>query len=372
MSLIVHHYFPYKSANVGDALVAHAIQKALRQHWGPLQFVNFAVNNRIKITDVETGLYGRNLELSNSEANLIVVGGSNLLEPRKPLRRNHPNAKWHWGVHTDLQSLQKLRVPVILIGMGTGSDWKQPIRPYSAKAAEEVKFLHEYALASAVRDEPTRARLAEIGVSTQCTGCPVTFITDRPVQHVTDVKPLLVSMPPARILKTWSGKWFMLQTIKYLQWLREQGVSIVATLHERADQDFAPLWIPRDIPIFYTEDVSELIGRYEDSCGVIGFRLHAALLSLGLGKPIVPVNIDWRGRAFSQTFGLEDIALEPGRWGQFQRLRELTLQLLHGDDLLVNRLNFDKQRFLVKFHQFLKQAASVSQATPLAQFRAAA
>ncbi len=372
MTPVVHHYFPYKSANVGDALVAHAIQTALRRHWGPLDFVNVAVNNRIKDTAEVTGLQGKNLERSNAEADLIVIGGSNLLEPRKSSRANHVNSQWHWGVQTDIQSLRKLRVPVLLIGMGTGSDWKRPILPYSIKAAEEVRFLHQYALASAVRDEPTRAKLAEIGISTQCTGCPVTFLTDRPVEHTTADKPLLVSLPPARILKTWSGKWFMHQTMKYLGWLRQQGIPFVATLHERADQDFAPLWVPQGIPVFYTENVSELIARYEDSSGVIGFRLHAALLSLGLGKPIVPVNVDWRGRAFSQTFGLQDIALEPGKWGHFQRLRTLTLQLHRGDDQLLNRLRNDKERFLLRFDHFLDHAESTYRGLTSTQHNAAA
>ena len=357
MTRVVHHYFPHGSSNVGDTLVAHAIQQALRRYWGPLEFVNIAVNDRFKGSVEPTGLHGRNIDRSNAEADLVVVGGSNLLEPRKPSKNNPSLSQWHWGVQTDGESLKRLKTPVMLIGMGTGSDWGQSIRLYTSKASNEVRQLFQLSFASAVRDEMTKEKLAEIGVTTQCTGCPVTFLTDRPVESQADEKPLLVSLPPARILKTWSGRWFMHQTMNYLRWLHQNDVVFIATLHERADKEFAPHWLPRGTETFYTEDVGELIDRYEESCGVIGFRLHAALLSLGLGKPIVPANVDWRGRGFSQTFGLDDIALEPGRWGHFRRLRNLTKQLLDGNDTLMARLNYQKQHYLRKYQQFHQEAA---------------
>lgn len=364
MKHVVHHYFPHGSSNVGDTLVAHAIQKALVKHWGPCEFVNIAVNNRFAATRDNSGLHGKNIARSNAEANLVAVGGSNLLEPRKPSR--HKNTPWQWGVQTDVESLLQLHVPVLMIGMGTGSDWGSPVRPYPTSAAEEIRLLRQNSVACAVRDELTRQKLADIGVEALCTGCPVTFLTDRPVEQTSPSKPLLVSLPPARILKTWSGRWFMWQTMNYIKWLRKQGIKFIATLHERADLDFAPQWLPRDVEQFYTEDVSELIERYEDSCGVIGFRLHAALLSLGLGKPIVPVNVDWRGRAFSHTYGLRHLALEPGTWGHFQRLRKLTLQLLEGEHSLISLLRMEKQRYQQRYHQFLKDAyTNFNQTIPL-------
>jgi len=358
MAITVHHYFPFGSTNVGDALVAHAIRTALPRHFGPIEVVPFPVNDRCKNSDLPFGLLGENLARTNTEADLVVIGGSNLLEPRRPVRPNHSKANWHWGVCTDVESLRSLRVPLLLLGMGSGSDWGQRIRSYSPRAAEEVRALHETAFASAVRDETTVRQLAEIGVNTRCTGCPVTFLTDRPVAPQTPSSPLLVSLPPARILKTWSGKWFMHQTMRYLRWLQRQGVALIATLHERADLEFAPHWVPRGIECFYTERVDELIGRYGDSCGVIGFRLHAALLALGLGKPIVPVSIDWRGRAFVRTFHLEDMALEPAAWCQFRKLRAWTLRLLRNDPSLLGRLQLEKERFRRSHHRFLAQAAT--------------
>jgi polysaccharide pyruvyl transferase WcaK-like protein len=355
--MLVHHFYPAASSNVGDTLVAYAIHQALRRHFGPIQVTAIPVNHRHAREGEPTGLLHENIERSNREADLVVVGGSNLLEPRKPSKRNQANSRWHWGVQTEVDALQQLRTPLLLLGMGTGSDWAQPIRPYTDKAAAEIRVLFHRALASAVRDEPTRRELKNIGVETLCTGCPVTFLTDRPVTADTS-KPLIVSLPPARILKTWTGQWFMHQTMRYLRWLHKQSASFIVTLHERADLDFAPRWLPKGMPYFYTEEVTELIDRYEDCSGVIGFRLHAALLSLGLGKPIVPVNVDWRGRGFTHTFGLQDVALEPGTWGGFQHLRQLTMDHLQGENGVTKRLRLQKEHYRQKFEAVLQHAAS--------------
>ncbi|MBL8823983.1 MAG: polysaccharide pyruvyl transferase family protein [Planctomycetia bacterium] len=354
MALTVHHYFPRNSSNVGDTLVAHAIQKALGKHLGMIQWVNLPVNERFE-AGVPTGLRDSNLKRTNEEADMVVVGGSNLLEPRKPSKMVQPD-KPGWGVATSVESLQQLQVPMLLIGMGTGSDWGQPIRQYTPQAKLEVQWLHEKAFACAVRDMPTQQQLAQIGIEAECTGCPVTFLTDRPVTAHKDAGPLLVSLPPARLLKSWSGKRFMASAMQYLHWLMKENVDFIVTLHERADLDFASQWVPAGIERFYTEDVDTLIARYEQSRGTIGFRLHAALLSLGLGKPIVPVNVDWRGRAFTHTFGLQDLALEPNKWGQFQQLKEHTQQLLQNDSRLIDRLAQQKQKFMQQFNSFLNHA----------------
>ena len=120
--------------------------------------------------------------------------------------------------------------------------------------------------------------------------------------------------------------------------------------------------VPPGVDVFHTDDLDELIARFEDSCGVIGFRLHAGLLGLGLGKPIVPVGVDWRGLASIHTFQLWDLAIRPFRFGQASKLRRLTHMLLDGDPALFDRLDrlldgvgYDggggHDRFLHRFHR---------------------
>lgn len=354
MTTIVHHYFPLGSDNIGDHLVARAIRTALARHLGPVEIVAMPVNDRYK-GDRPIGLRGENVDRSNREADLIVVGGSNLLEPRR-LKANSAGRPG-WGVFTDAESIDRIAKPLLLLGMGTGSDFGRPVPDYDPVSAEQVKRLHEKAFASAVRDDATLNQLAGIGVQTVCTGCPVTFLTDRPVKGADHSLPLIVSLPPNRIRRQLKGRLFMRAAVDYIAWLQRKGVPVVVTLHETSDLPLAKEILPRSVEQFYTEDLDELMQRYEASRGVIGFRLHAGLLGLGLGKPIIPVGVDWRGQAFVETFGLSDIAIKPAWFGEFRKLRVLTDRLLDDDVSLLGALDKAKTKFSSRYEQFLASAA---------------
>jgi hypothetical protein len=355
--LTVHHYFPLGSENVGDHLVVRAIRAAIIKHFGEANFVDMPANDRYKGNDRPIGLRGENLRRTNAQADLVVVGGSNMLEARKPRRKGLFGKIGGWSVFTDVESIRNLRVPLLLAGMGTGSSFGKRIRRYYPPAIDEIRLLHEKAFASAVRDVTTVQKLADVGVSTQCTGCPVTFLTDRPVAPGDPTQPLLVSFPPPRIIERVGGRAYMAAAMRYIQTLRDRGIPLIVTLHDLIDLEPARQWAPAGVEIFCTADLDELIARFENSRGVIGFRLHAALLGLGLGKPVIPVGVDWRGLAFIETFGLRDLSTRAHRPAQFQKLLGLTDRLLANDSELISRLAQGKAKYLACYDQFLSNAA---------------
>src|SRR5437868_3293567 len=256
MPMVVHHYFPLGSTNVGDHLVARAIRDAVLRHFGAVEFVEIPVNDRYRDADRPIGLQGENLDRTNAEADLVIVGGSNLLEPRKPRR-----GRGGWGVFTDVNSIRRLRPPLMLLGMGTGSSFGKSIRRY---------------------------------------------------------------YPPAR--------------------------------DDAIDVEPAKEWVPRGVEVFYTDDLDALVARFQASRGVIGFRLHAALLGLGLGKPVIPVGVDWRGLAFIETIDADAISTRAHRFGQFAKLDALTDRLLSDDPTLISHLAREKANQLESYHAFLSSA----------------
>ncbi len=358
MPLVVHHYYPFGSENVGDHMVARAIRQAIPRHFGPCAFVDMPINDRYKAGDRTLGLLGDNLEKTNAEADLVIIGGSNLLEPRKARREGFFGRIGKWSIFTDARSIKSLQPPLLLLGMGTGSSFGKHIRRFEKPALDEVRLLHEKSFASAVRDVTTVREMKRIGVHTQCTGCPVTFLTDRPVRAGRDNQPLMVSFPPIGITAKPFGKSFIRQSIQYMHWLHGKGVPMVVTLHDSRDREPAKKLVPSGVEIFYTADLDEQIARFENSRGVIGFRLHAALLGLALGKPIIPVGLDWRGLAFIETFEAWDLSIRPLRLGQFSKLKELTERLLQNDADMLRRLDEKKTHFRMLFERFLAGAAS--------------
>lgn len=357
MSRVVHHYFPLGSDNVGDALVAQALRQEFLRHFGACDFVDMPANDRYKAGDRPIGLVRPNVERSNDEADWVLLGGSNMLEPRKPARGATAEAR-HWGVFTDIPSLATLRTPLLTAGMGSGSGFGKPIRSYHADAAREIHRLFSKAVGASVRDVTTVRELAKIGVETECTACPVTFLTDRPVIAADAKKPLIVSFPPSRIVRRWMGRAFMSGAMNFVRRLQKRGVPLIVTLHEARDREITRDWIPRGTDVFYTESVDELIERFDDSCGVVGFRLHAALLGLGLGKPVIPVGVDWRGLGFIETFKLDDLSIRPFRFGQFAKLDRLTDRLLTGDRELCERLTAGKAAHYARYQAFFRRAAA--------------
>lgn len=368
MPLTIHHVFPLGSDNIGDHLVAHALREAVVRHFGPARFVDVPANDRYTAGDRLLGLVGANVDAANREADLVLVGGSNMLEPRRVSASASAAGQYPWGVFTDAASLDRLRKPVLLAGMGTGSGFGKSIRPYTPRARDEIRRLHAKALGHAVRDVTTVARLEAIGVHAVCTGCPVTFLTPEPVRPVAVGRetPLLVSFPPSRIVRRWGGPSFLRGAMEYVAWLAKRGVPVVVTLHEDRDLAIAPQWVPAGVDVFHTRRVDEIVARYRASCGVVGFRLHAALLGLGLGRPILPVGVDWRGQAFIDTFQLRDVAIRPRRLWQFHRLRRLTEAFLAGDAALAARLDASKAFFRAQYERFLKSTSAAFQAATAA------
>ncbi len=188
----------------------------------------------------------------------MVIGGSNSLEPRKP----HSGDLHTWDLVADEDAIRRLRRPLLLIGMGTGSSFGKRIRPYQPRARAEIRALFAQSYAHAVRDQTTVEQLARIGVETTCTGCPVTFLTDRPITRVTRPAPLLVSLPPSRILKRFLGPSFMRLAMNYVRWLRDLGIATVVTLHERCDVEPAQSLVPQGVEVFHTDDLDKLIARF--------------------------------------------------------------------------------------------------------------
>lgn len=319
--MIIHHYYP-QHANVGDAFVRDGIRKLIRANSPAAEFVDFPVN-KSRQTDAAFGVIGDNVLRNNREADIVVIGGSNLYQCRKSGR---------WGVHTTLEDIKKIRKPILLIGLGAGSSFGNRERPCPQAAAEQIRLLNSIAIASSVRDVLTARFLDSLGVNDyQITGCPATFVFDHPLTFSHSLL-VAISFPPARFRKRRLVFHSLIRAIrKYIGHLHALGLTPVVTCHDQRDVHLARHILEGDAKIFWSDRTQDYYRFYSNCRIVVGFRLHASIISLSLGVPFIPVHFDYRGLGFAQTYGSTEWSIDGTRFGLFKSLVARTYPLLAGD-----------------------------------------
>jgi polysaccharide pyruvyl transferase WcaK-like protein len=345
----VHHFYP-KTRNVGDHFVQRGVERMIREIVPSATFELFNVNRR---GDDETG-YGLTLEAverANREADLVIVGGSNLYEG---------SMRWHWGVHLEPDALERLRAPLFLLGMGTGSDFLSRTHRPSRRAAREIKLLNERADFSGVRDALTLEWLRDLGVSKAVlTGDPATFIFNRPARGAYEGKHILIVTPPVRFWSGGSRFWrvrlrggrelFRAQ-VSLARSLVERGLNIVVVCNDPSDLSLTRRLFGESFgdSIVCPQSPEEYFRLLSDSRAVVTGRLHTAVVSYSLGVPFVLIDADQRSHGFVETYGLGDWAVTPSRYFA-ARLSERAERLFRDDaqtewQALVNERDLMRER----------------------------
>lgn len=326
----IQHFYP-RTRNVGDHFVQRGIERMIRELVPHATFELFNVNSR-GVEETGYGLTRANVERANREADLVVVGGSNLYEG---------SLRWPWGVHLEAGALERLRVPLFLLGMGTGSDFLSRTHRPSRRAAREIRMLNERADFSGVRDALTLEWLRSLGVSkAELTGDPATFIFNRPARGASEGGHILVVTPPLRF---WSGGSRFWRVRRRGRALFGAEVSLAHSLVEGGHEVVVACNDPADLPlarglfgarfegrVVCPQSPEEYFRLLSDSRAVVTGRLHTAVVAFSLGVPFLLIDADQRSHGFVETYGLGEWAVEPSR--DFDaRLDALAARLLSDD-----------------------------------------
>ena len=337
----IHHFFP-RTNNIGDHFVQRGIERMVGAIRPDASFELFDINRRGE-NKRDYGLTRYAVERANREADLIIVGGSNLYEG---------SYRWHWGVHLEVNALEKLEVPLLLLGLGTGSNFASPLHRPSNRARTEIKLLNDHARLSGVRDVITLEWLQQLGITqARLMGDPATFIFNQQLQ-TNPQGHILITMPPRRF---WSSKrqfWKvrlrgrpMFQAVMSLgETLLKDGHKIVVACNDPIDlettkdlfSDLAPRVVCPTTPEEYFQLLSE-------SRAVISGRLHTAVAAFSLGIPFLLLDVDQRTHGFIRTYQLEPWSVDPLKQGLEARLRETAARLL-SDDISSSWSFFIKRR----------------------------
>lgn len=294
--MVVHHYVPFTS-NVGDLFVRDGIHKRLRETFPGVKIEELPANDPHKKSGRPVGLQGENLERTNEEADLVIVGGSNMYQG--------PD----WRFVTSVEAIEKLSVPLAFIGLGVGSIRGKKSRPLSERSRQEIIASHRKAIGVAVRDVDTVEFLAELGLNASLTGCPATFISREPFKQG-QPRRVLVSAPPERFLPKWGHKGYFTGKVmqatfeRVLGTLKDTHADFDVVAQDAQDMKYLPPMVSRfnKEPLYFGMETNKYLDCFREADLVVCYRLHMAIASLGMGLPFLLVNFDQRTAAFRNTF----------------------------------------------------------------------
>jgi polysaccharide pyruvyl transferase WcaK-like protein len=327
----IHHFYP-KTRNVGDHFVQRGIERMFRELVPGVAFDLFDVNSRGE-DESGYGLTRSTVERANREADLVVVGGSNLYEG---------SYRWRWGVHLEPEALKDLRVPLFIVGVGTGSAFLSRPHEPSARALGEIRLLNERAAFSGTRDVLTLDWLRRLGVSkAELMGDPATFIFNQPARAGGAGGHVLFVTPPLRFWASKTRFWEvrrrgrrMFQAMASLaRTLLEGGQEVLVACNDPADLRLARRLFGEGFAgrLLYPQSPEEYFRLLSGSRAVLTGRLHTAVVSFSMGIPFVLLDADQRTRGFVETYRLQDWAVTPCEGDFESSLRERTGSLLSDD-----------------------------------------
>lgn len=349
----VIHICP-STQNKGDDFVAIGIKKLFYELIPNIDYRQIAANSKIDFNNFRIGGITKNtIDLLNS-SDLIVVGGSNLYETMQ--------------IEIEVDSLDKLIKPVILIGIGTGWDFKSPRPPqFSTENEYVIKKLHDKAIGSSVRDKMTKRVLENIGIdNVTVTGCPAALIYNQPLKKAEDQN-IYISCLPYRMfepqsfdprINLWRASYKRKRAItnSYFKLLK------LLDFHKIPFKIFVTDF--RDIPIaqknnhdkevIVSSEPQELLMRLNEATTVIGYRLHSCIPSVGMGIPIVPIIADGRSMAFVETFELSELSVNPMEPFAEQHIYNLIIQGLNSKNQLWQHMIEKREFYRIQMNQFLR------------------
>jgi polysaccharide pyruvyl transferase WcaK-like protein len=326
----VHHFYP-RTNNIGDHFVQRGIERMVCRAHPEATFDCFDVNDR-GLSRSDYGLTRRTIERANKDADLIIVGGSNLYEG---------NYRWPWGIHLEPDALQKLRVPLLLLGVGAGSNFRSPLHQPSNRAKKEIRLLNDCARFSGVRDVITLDFLKQLGIAkAELTGDPAAFIFNRPAQCHRDGH-VLIAMPPQRFWSNLSQFWtsrvqgrpLFRAMASIAKALLDDGQSVIVCCNDPIDLPVAESLLAGVVDVRCPNTAEEYFQLLKDCRAVITARLHTAVVAFSLGLPFVLVNVDQRTNGFIKTFDLDSWSIVPSSDRIENDLRQQTAKLLRGDSV---------------------------------------
>lgn len=294
-------YYHVDTSNRGDWAIKKSIVEAIQKRIN-IPFAFMSVKND-ELTEQ------RILKQLNTDCSALMIAGSGLYT-------NYPkSSNWYFPCKTEL--FEKIKVPIMLIGLGCNQNLKGGILNSELKeeTKQSIKLINELAVISTVRDQKTYDILTGIGVTNHRLMLdPANFLDVK--QKPKEKRVAIQIAQHAPILGRFDGTTELrCRNIETFAKLAEHLISmkyeVIFIAHDALEHslivDLQRL-VP-EIKALNTDNLDIMLEEYARCEFTISVKMHSAIMSFASGTPAIQVYYDQKSIEYLKMIGLPELGI---------------------------------------------------------------
>ena len=284
-------YYSVLSNNIGDRAIRKSIVDSIKSNINvPISFFN---------TQYDELTEERIIKQINKEASVLMIAGGGLYVNR------NSSSGWYFPCNTKL--FDKIKVPIILCGLGCNNHIKDDIYKgeLSEKAKLSIKKINKLATMSSVRDIRTNVILRELDLKKQIVMLdPACFLNinksinkeKRVAINIAQHSPSLGRYDGSQELRDKNLNNFA----EICVYLKLKGYKVIFIAFDPLEQslilDLKKL-VP-DLEYLNTQNIDTILEEYARCEFSIGVKMHSNILSYAVGTPFISLYYDYKSIEF--------------------------------------------------------------------------
>lgn len=288
-------YYSVMTGNRGDKAIRKSIVNSIKSELNiPFAFFN------VKYEELTEQ---RIINQLNTEASCLIISGSGLYT-------NYPmSSHWYFPCSTNL--FTKIKIPIILIGLGCNNNLKNDIFKGELKqeAKKSISLINNLAEISTVRDQRTYKLLKDLGIKKHKLMLdPASFLK---VPQVPKEKRVAINLAQhSPILGRFDGGKIGIQNrrininnfVNIGKYLQNKGYKIIFIAHDALENSLI-LELQKQLPdmeFINTDNIDLMLKEYARCQFSIGLKMHSNILSFASGTPFISLYYDMKSIEYNK------------------------------------------------------------------------
>jgi polysaccharide pyruvyl transferase WcaK-like protein len=347
-------YYYVDTSNRGDWVIKKSITEAIQERIDiPFAFMS-AKNDELTEQRI--------LKQLNTNCSALMIAGSGLYT------NYSKSSGWYFPCKTEL--FEKIKVPIILIGIGNNQNLKGSILNSELKeeTKKSIKLINDLAVISTVRDKRTYNLLKNLGINKhQLMLDPANFLKVRLVPkkrkvaiQIAQHAPVLGRFDGTTELRTYNVNTFA----KIATNLIEQDYEVVFIAHDALEHSLIEdlQKINPKIQGLNTDDLDLMLKTYAECRFVIAMKMHSCIMSFASGTPFINVYYDCKSTEYLKMLNAEELGVNVFT-DYYKDLNEKVNLMLNEYRYYTQKIVTIKNKEQIKFDKLIGEICNAIQTT---------